>query len=267
MGGDGDGSQEARLLRALEGLLALEVAGLEAAMEGAAQQLAETLAADKADVFLHEPAAGMLVAVGTSDTPMSRREHELGLDRLPLAGGGRTVGVFRDGRSFRDGRADRDPGELRGVVEGLGVRSSLGAPLELAGERRGVVLTSSTRPDFFAAGDLHFLEAVARWVGLAAARAAQVERLAARAAEEGYRAAAAELVGVLSPRQREVAGLIAAGLTNQEIAERLVLTRGTVTNHVEHILRRLGLRSRTEVAVWASERGLGPSGQGDDGGG
>jgi hypothetical protein len=40
------------------------------------------------------------------------------------------------------------------------------------------------------------------------------------------------------------------------MAQRLVLTPGTVANHMEAILRRLGLQSRTQVGVWAVERGL-----------
>jgi DNA-binding CsgD family transcriptional regulator len=60
----------------------------------------------------------------------------------------------------------------------------------------------------------------------------------------------------LTPREREVAVLIARGLTNTQIAEALVITRGTAANHVAHILGRLGLRSRTQVAIWAVHNGL-----------
>jgi DNA-binding CsgD family transcriptional regulator len=67
----------------------------------------------------------------------------------------------------------------------------------------------------------------------------------------------------LTPRQREVAALITAGLTNEQIAHRLVITPGTVANHVEGILRRLKFVGREQVAVWAAERGLrGPGGSG-----
>ncbi|MFH8981660.1 ATP-binding protein [Streptomyces varsoviensis] len=52
----------------------------------------------------------------------------------------------------------------------------------------------------------------------------------------------------LTPREREVAGLVAEGLTNREIAERLVISRRTVDAHVEHILAKLGYSSRTQVA-------------------
>ena len=65
-----------------------------------------------------------------------------------------------------------------------------------------------------------------------------------------------EEVAKLTRRQQEVAAYISEGLANEQIAQRLVLTPGTVANHVEAILRRLSLRSRTEVAVWAVERGL-----------
>ena len=64
----------------------------------------------------------------------------------------------------------------------------------------------------------------------------------------------------LTRRQREVATLIARGLTNWQIADELVLAKGTVANHVEHILGRLDLSSRTQIAVWAVERGLGATG-------
>jgi DNA-binding CsgD family transcriptional regulator len=244
---------EARLLSILERLLRLEVPGLNAALDRAAEAVAGAFGADKVDVFLHEPGADLLVAAGTSDTPMARRERELGLDRLPAAGGGSTWRVLRTGRGYRTGHAERDPEELRGIVEDLGVRSNMGAVIEVAGERRGVLLVASATPERFSAGDLRFLEAVARWVGLVAAQAAHVERLAA---EAGYRAAAEELVGALTARQREVAGLIAEGLSNAEIAERLVVTTGTTGNHVEAILGRLGFKSRSQIAVWAAERGL-----------
>src|ERR671928_1135080 len=85
------------LLAVLQRLLALEPGDLSAAMTEAAQQVAEVLGADKVDVFFYVPAEEALVAEGTSDTPMGRRQHELGLNRLPLAQGGRTVRVFESG--------------------------------------------------------------------------------------------------------------------------------------------------------------------------
>lgn len=55
---------------------------------------------------------------------------------------------------------------------------------------------------------------------------------------------------LLSRREREVAGLVAQGLTNRAIAERLFLSERTVEGHVEHAFNKLGLSSRTQLAVW-----------------
>jgi DNA-binding CsgD family transcriptional regulator len=194
---------------------------------------------------------------------MGRRQKELGLDVLPLSNGGRAGWAFRTGEPYLTGRADQDPEELRGVVEGLGVRSVVNLPVVVGEERRGLLQVDSATPDFFSERDCDALVAVAGWVGLLLERAELVEREVGAAERRGLGRAAEELKRITS-RHREVAVLIAAGLTNAEIAQRLILTEGTVANHIEAILRRLNLRSRTQVAVWAVERGLYSSTQGDD---
>lgn len=60
----------------------------------------------------------------------------------------------------------------------------------------------------------------------------------------------------LTEREREVLHLIATGATNREIAEQLVISEGTVKNHVSHILNCLGLRDRTQAAIYAREHNL-----------
>jgi predicted ATPase/DNA-binding CsgD family transcriptional regulator len=60
----------------------------------------------------------------------------------------------------------------------------------------------------------------------------------------------------LTKRESEVAALVARGLTNREIAGRLYLSIRTVEVHVDHILSKLGFRTRTQLAVWAHEEGL-----------
>ena len=57
-------------------------------------------------------------------------------------------------------------------------------------------------------------------------------------------------------REREVAALMAQGQTNGEIAQALVVTKRTVETHIRNILDKLGFSSRTQVIVWAIERGL-----------
>ena len=60
----------------------------------------------------------------------------------------------------------------------------------------------------------------------------------------------------LTRREREVAKLVARGLTNRQIAEELVLSGRTVENHVRNILKKLKLSSRTEVAAWVEAQPL-----------
>jgi non-specific serine/threonine protein kinase len=63
----------------------------------------------------------------------------------------------------------------------------------------------------------------------------------------------------LTPREREVARLVARGLSNREIAAALVITRRTAETHVDHILTKLGLRTRAQIAAWAVEHGALPA--------
>lgn len=60
----------------------------------------------------------------------------------------------------------------------------------------------------------------------------------------------------LTDREIEVLRLIAKGATNREIAEQLVISEGTVKNHISNILSRLGLRDRTQAAIYAREQAL-----------
>jgi DNA-binding NarL/FixJ family response regulator len=62
--------------------------------------------------------------------------------------------------------------------------------------------------------------------------------------------------GGLSKREAEVARLVAAGRTSREIAEALVVSERTVTTHLDHIFAKLGVSSRTAVAIFALRNGL-----------
>jgi signal transduction histidine kinase len=182
----------------MERILAISGTDLASAMQEAIAPLAGAFAADKVDAMFLEVESQTLVALGTSDTPMGHRQHALGLNRLPLANGGHAARAFETGTPQHSGHLDEDPDELPGLVHGLGMRSQIIVPVDVNGERRGVLLASSAAPDAFSEHDLRLLEMVGRWVGLVAHRSELNQRLRDEAAERGRRVAADELVAVLA---------------------------------------------------------------------
>jgi DNA-binding CsgD family transcriptional regulator len=88
--------------------------------------------------------------------------------------------------------------------------------------------------------------------------AAAVTRTLRERAARGPRASTLENPAELTPREVEVLTLIAEGLRNTDIAERLVVSERTVHHHVSAILRKLGVRSRAEAIVAAGRFGLTP---------
>jgi predicted ATPase/DNA-binding CsgD family transcriptional regulator len=101
-----------------------------------------------------------------------------------------------------------------------------------------------------ALGEASFTEHFAQGQAMPAARAV------ALALKEPAPAATDQPPGItparLTPREREVAALIARGLSNREIAARLVISVRTAETHVQHIMAKLGLTARTQIAAWAA---------------
>lgn len=96
-----------------------------------------------------------------------------------------------------------------------------------------------------------------RLIASAATPTSQSGRPAASSAPQSADAPALLLRNAgVTEREVEVLRLIAQGATNREIAEHLVISEGTVKNHISNILGRLGLRDRTQAAIFARENGL-----------
>jgi DNA-binding NarL/FixJ family response regulator len=83
--------------------------------------------------------------------------------------------------------------------------------------------------------------------------------------DEAVRLARAALDGaeqvsqlMLTPREREVAELLARGRSTRQIAADLVISVATVRVHVDHLMAKLGLHSRTQVALWVRGRAATP---------
>jgi DNA-binding NarL/FixJ family response regulator len=108
-------------------------------------------------------------------------------------------------------------------------------------------------------GGVHLDPAVASKVVAEFSRLHAAPAAAAPVVTPAAQPGAAQLVGPveeLTPREREVLRLLATGASNREIGEQLFISEGTVKNHISNILGRLGLRDRTQAAIWAKERGL-----------
>jgi DNA-binding NarL/FixJ family response regulator len=87
--------------------------------------------------------------------------------------------------------------------------------------------------------------------------AVQERLVSAALAHDPPAADASELPDELTPREVEVLKLIAAGLSNREIAEKLVLSNATVKTHVNRIFYKTGARDRAQAVRYAYEHGLG----------
>lgn len=192
---------------------------------------------------------------------------------LGLVGGIELVGVAADGEEAVALAASLDPDvvlmDLR-MPRCDGIEAT--RRLTAAGERPRVVVLTTYADDASVLGALRAgakgyltkdagaeeiraaITAVAR--GEAALDpAVQAQVISAVTAPEAP-AAGAELPDGLTPREVEVLALIADGLANTEIAERLVVSPATVKSHVNHLFAKIGARDRAQAVRYAYERGL-----------
>jgi two-component system, OmpR family, sensor kinase len=188
----------ATLLETLERLLEIPAADLKTALSHACDAVAAAVDADKVDAFLYDVERDSLVALGSSNQPLSAKQRRHGLDVLPISNGGRVVQVYQTGETFVTGHLEDDEQELRGIREALSIRSKIGVPLQVGGKRRGMMMIASLRADAFTPHDVTFAQAVSGWVGSVAHRAELVQDIERHAVEQGRRLVADELITVLA---------------------------------------------------------------------
>jgi non-specific serine/threonine protein kinase len=148
-------------------------------------------------------------------------------------------------------RQARRAARLLGAADAL--REITGAPLP-ATERKQYEsllqrIQQQLNPEAFARE-----QAVGRGFGLDRAVEYALARADAPDASPGVSPESAS--PALTEREREVAVLVARGLTNKQIAEALLITPRTIATHLEHIFAKLGVQARAEVAVWITRRSL-----------
>lgn len=154
------------------------------------------------------------------------------------------------------GECETAPGELGGVAVQIAARvKARAAP--------GEIMVSSTVKDLVAGSGIAFADVDVRLLteagtawrlyrvngGLAGAGSLSLAAMPAAAAPDRG-------ADLLSRREREVAGLVAQGASNREIAEALAISVATVERHVANIFNKLGYHSRAQVAAWVVTRGL-----------
>ncbi len=189
-------------------------------------------------------------------------------DRVYQAMSGLAPGYMGDGSGvvFCAGSMQRNVGDLalctgrideaiRRYTQAIEMNARIGARPFLALSRLGLARALLTRAD---PGDLPTARALVteataefRRLGLSF-RLAEADALLARID------AAARAADPLSPREAEVAGLIAQAMSNRQIAAHLVLSERTVETHVRSILAKLGYSRRTEIATWSLRRASPP---------
>jgi predicted ATPase/DNA-binding CsgD family transcriptional regulator len=138
---------------------------------------------------------------------------------------------------------------LHGASESLW--ALLNAP-ELMGPAYAEIVRSTVDAARSALGDERFAELAGLGRAMPLTAALAVARGEAPAGPSDDAGPGAE-VKPLTRREKEIAGLVAGGLGNREIAERLFLSKRTVDSHLEHIFAKLGFSSRTQLANWVME--------------
>jgi DNA-binding NarL/FixJ family response regulator len=211
------------------------------------ERLCELLSASAAFVFLPTSDGDLEVRAAAGDQPL------LVGSRLPRKGS-KAGHVFDRARSERVDMMIEDVEVYQPVARQMNARAGLFVPLLSDNGAMGVIAAVNKL------GDDTFSEADLRLAETYAARVVVAVRLAAGAGEKG---AAAPLEDPSDPagagltaREIEVLRLVAYGMSDAQIAEKLVVSQRTVHSHLRSIYRKLQVGSRSEATLWAVKRRL-----------
>jgi DNA-binding CsgD family transcriptional regulator len=170
------------------------------------------------------------------------------LQELASGAGGELVGAFAELAAGRVGAAGDEDGATAHLTRALEVFAALGLPHEAGRVRLELARALSAGSPDAAAGEARL--ALAAFERLGAARDADAAAALLRELGGGARSWPRGH-GKLTKRESEVLPLVAAGLSNADIAERLFISRRTAEHHVASIISKLGLRNRAEAAAYA----------------
>ncbi|WP_210441259.1 ATP-binding protein [Nocardioides xinjiangensis] len=196
------------------------------------------------------------VAVILEDAEVCAEAYDLFLPFAHEYSGDGSGGVFSDGavaRSLGDyarvaGRPDL---AVRHYRDAVALNARIGARPFTALSRLGLA-QALLEPDGSPGDDSR--EEVRQLLAAAVGELRRLDMPGPLATAERLLGALPPTAGPLTPREREVAGLVAEGLSNRAIAQRLYLSERTVETHVRHVLAKLGLTSRAEVVAWVLRR-------------
>jgi predicted ATPase/DNA-binding CsgD family transcriptional regulator len=190
------------------------------------------------------------VALAQDELADARTYFHQSLSTLREPGDLTRIAVVLEGLAGLAARGNHPERAFRLVSAASAIRETIGAPRS-PGDQADL--------ERWLAPVRHYYDEQGRGALQAQGRAMTLDQAIEYALDEAQPAPASASTGpaaTLSPREREVALLVAEGCTNREIAEQLVISEGTARVHVSHILDRLGLRSRAQLAVWVVETGL-----------
>jgi DNA-binding CsgD family transcriptional regulator/tetratricopeptide (TPR) repeat protein len=223
-------------------------------LDAARSRLAELLVVADADEHASASQAHDLLAAGL---PAGLTADELRplVDRVGHYAGHR-IAPDSGWRHLLDAQLAEAAGDVDEAIVRYGdAARTLGVKADLLAGFRGITHVGAAanlvRADRLDEARAHAAEArriLARWRGWRVAALRAVERRLGL----GDTPAGPE---ALTPREREVVALLAEGLTNAQLAERLYISPRTAAVHVSNVLTKLGMSSRTEVAAWAVRTG------------